>query len=31
MLLKEMECHEDQEEPGRRFDFSAIRRTLGMG
>lgn len=30
-LLNEMERHEDREEPGRRFDFGAIRRTLGMG
>jgi hypothetical protein len=30
-LLKEMEHGESQVEPGRRFDFGAIRRTLGMG
>ena len=30
-LLKEMEYHESQEEPGRRFDFSGIRRDLGLG
>jgi len=30
-LLNEMERHEDREEPGRRFDFGTIRRTLGMG
>ena len=30
-LLEEMERGESQEEPGRRFDFGAIRRTLGMG
>ena len=30
-LLKEMERGENEVEPGRRFDFSAIRRTLGMG
>ena len=30
-LLKEMELHESQETPGRRFDFGPIRRTLGLG
>jgi len=30
-LLEEMERGESQVEPGRRFDFGAIRRTLGMG
>jgi hypothetical protein len=30
-LLKEMERGENQVEPGRRFDFGKIRRTLGMG
>jgi hypothetical protein len=30
-LLKEMEFHEDQEETVRRFDFSGIRRDLGLG
>jgi hypothetical protein len=29
-LLKEMEYHESQEAPGRRFDFGAIRRSLGL-
>lgn len=29
-LLKEMERGEDQVEPGRRFDFGTIHRTLGM-
>jgi len=30
-LLEEMERGESQVEPGQRFDFSAIRRKLGMG
>lgn len=30
-LLKEMELHESQETPGRRFDFGPVRRTLGLG
>jgi hypothetical protein len=30
-LLKEMEYHESQEPPGRRFDFGPIRRSLGLG
>jgi len=30
-LLKEMEYHESQEEPARRFDFGPIRRALGLG
>ena len=29
-LLKEMEFHESQEDAGRRFDFSTIRRVLGI-
>ncbi len=29
-LLKEMEYHESQEAPGRRFDFGPIRRSLGL-
>jgi hypothetical protein len=29
-LLKEMERDENRVEPGRRFDFGKIRRTLGM-
>ena len=29
-LLKEMEYHESQEEPGKQFSFSTIRRELGM-
>lgn len=29
-LLKEMEYLESQQQPGQRFDFSGIRRTLGL-
>lgn len=29
-LLKEMEYHDSQEAPNRRFDFGPIRRTLGL-
>jgi hypothetical protein len=29
-LLKDMELQESNEEPGRRFDFGKIRRSLGL-
>jgi hypothetical protein len=30
-LLKDMEYHESQESPDRRFDFGPVRRMLGLG
>jgi hypothetical protein len=30
-LLKDMEYHENGEEPGQRFDFGIISRELGIG